>query len=234
MQDDQPLIDAPAIPASWKDDLSDSIASESYQRLKLFLKNERSTHTVFPPAEDTYAALKLTPLKKVRAVILGQDPYHDDGQAHGLSFSVRHEHRLPPSLRNIVKELHDDLDERIDVTHGDLSEWARQGVLLLNTVLTVRAHQPNSHRGAGWETFTDDVIRAVSSRSSPAVFVFWGAAAAKKESLIDSTRHAIIASPHPSPLSAHRGFFGSKPFSKINAHLRDWGADPIDWYRPWR
>ncbi len=232
--DRQSLTSVPDIPVSWANCLSEVTSSGGYQRLIEILQDERSRHTVFPPVEATYAALNLTPFEEVRAVILGQDPYHDDGQAHGLSFSVQRGHRLPPSLRNIVKELHEDLGESIDITHGDLTNWARQGVLLLNTVLTVRAHEANSHRNVGWESVTDGVIRAVSQRSAPVVFVLWGAAAAKKIPFIDTACHAIIASVHPSPLSARRGFFGSKPFSRINAHLHSSGSQPIDWYRPWR
>ena len=224
----------PSVPAQWEPHLQVTLETAEYSQLAEFVANERAASTVFPRSEDTFSALQLTSLEDVRVVILGQDPYHDDGQAHGLSFSVQHGQRLPPSLRNIVKELHADLDEEIPVTHGDLSEWAGQGVLLLNTVLTVRAHQANSHRGKGWESFTDSVISAVAARAQPAVFVLWGAAAGKKKSLIDASRHSIIQSVHPSPLSAPRGFFGSRPFSAVHDTLKEWGPQPIDWFRPWR
>jgi uracil-DNA glycosylase len=227
-------LTVPVIPDTWVDSLENALESESYRQLGEFLREQRAAESIFPPVESTFAALEMTPLDKVRVVVLGQDPYHDDGQAHGLSFSVPHGHRLPPSLRNIVKELREDIQEPVDATHGNLTAWAQQGVLLLNAVLTVRAHEANSHRGKGWEEFTDEVISAVSRRSEPAVFVLWGATAGKKQTLIDTKRHAIIATVHPSPLSARRGFFGSRPFSKINAQLREWGQDPIDWYLPWR
>jgi uracil-DNA glycosylase len=224
----------PLVPAAWEPHLRESLDQPGFSALNTFLKQERADNIVFPPAENTFAALEYTRLEDVRVVILGQDPYHDDGQAHGLSFSVPHGQRLPPSLRNIVKELHADLEEEVPVTHGDLSAWAQQGVLLLNTVLTVRAHEANSHRGKGWETVTDRVIAAVSDRKRPAVFVLWGAAAGKKKPLIDASRHHVIETVHPSPLSARRGFFGSRPFSTINEKLEAWDQEPIDWFRPWR
>lgn len=223
----------PAPPASWRPHLAEALAQDSFCRLRQFLQREREEQTVFPPLEATFAALEMTPLDRLRVVILGQDPYHDDGQAHGLSFSVPVGQRIPPSLRNIIKELQADLDESFTATHGDLRAWAEQGVLLLNTVLTVRAHQANSHRGKGWEPFTDQIIQVVNERPAPSVFVLWGAAAAKKRDLIDESRHAVIESAHPSPLSARRGFFGSRPFSAINAQLARWGSPTIDWSRPW-
>ena len=227
-------IALPPVPSAWEPHLRETLAGAEYRQLDVFLQEERRANTVFPAQENTFAALNYTSLDNVRVVILGQDPYHDDGQAQGLSFSVPHGQRLPPSLRNIVKELHADLQEDVSVTHGDLSGWAQQGVLLLNTVLTVRAHAANSHRGKGWEAFTDQVIAAVSGRMQPAVFVLWGAAAGKKTALIDASRHAILKSSHPSPLSARRGFFGSQPFSTINEKLEAWDLEPIDWFRPWR
>lgn len=216
------------LPHSWLPVLADVVAQPSFQRLQAFLAEERRAGTVFPPAPDVYTALQLTPYHAVEVVLLGQDPYHDDGQAHGLAFSVRPGVPLPPSLLNIFKELRDDLGCSVPAD-GSLEAWARQGVLLLNAVLTVRAHAPNSHRDKGWEEFTDAVIRAVSARPRPAVFVLWGTSAQKKRGLIDAQRHTIIESPHPSPLSARKGFFGSRPFSRINAALQELGRSPIDW-----
>jgi uracil-DNA glycosylase len=182
-----------------------------------------------------FNALKLTPFKAVNVLILGQDPYHDDGQAHGLAFSVQPGVPPPPSLLNIFKELHEDVGFRIP-NNGYLVPWAEQGVLLLNAVLTVRAHQPTSHQGKGWETFTDQAIRALSERSEPLVFVLWGNYARKKLSIIQESpqaaQHKVIAGPHPSPLSANRGFFGSRPFSKINDDLKAFGRPEIDWQLP--
>jgi len=196
-----------------------------------FLAAERQTHTVYPPESDVFNALRLTPYAHARVLILGQDPYHDEGQAHGLAFSVRPGVKPPPSLVNIFKELHDDLGYRVP-NNGDLTPWAAQGVLLLNSVLTVRAHSPASHRGKGWEIFTDTIIRAVAAREDPIVFVLWGAFARKKRALIDTGRHTIVESAHPSPLSAHAGFFGSRPFSAINNALYDAGKNPVDWLLP--
>lgn len=218
------------IPSDWRDALTSELRSESWQQLQAFLQNEYQTETVFPPKQDLFAALSLTSLADLKVVILGQDPYHDDGQAHGLSFSVQNGIKLPPSLRNIFKELHDDLGiEPSD--HGCLEAWAKQGVLLLNTVLSVRAHHANSHRNQGWELFTDGVIRVANQQPSVA-FVLWGKPAQKKVSLLDEARHLIIQDPHPSPLSAYRGFFGSRPFSKINEWLRKKGEHPIQWSLP--
>ena len=196
--------------------------------LQRFVKDERKKYTVFPPDKDVFAALHLTPYEKVSVLILGQDPYHEVGQAHGLCFSVRPDVAIPPSLQNIYKELHDDLGCKIP-NNGCLTPWAEQGVLLLNAVLTVRAHQANSHQGKGWENFTDAIIRAVNDKPDRVVFVLWGAYARKKAPLINTTRHVIIESAHPSPLSAGNGFFGSRPFSKINAALREAGKPEIDW-----
>jgi uracil-DNA glycosylase len=192
---------------------------------------ERRRVQVFPPEKEVFAALRLTPYEKVSVFILGQDPYHGPGQAHGLCFSVRRGVPAPPSLVNIFQELRDDLGCAIP-SHGNLEHWARQGVLLLNAVLTVRAGQANSHKDRGWETFTDAVIQAANDKPDRVVFVLWGAYARKKAGLIDTTRHVIVQSAHPSPLSAHNGFFGSRPFSKINAALRAAGKPEIDWQIP--
>jgi uracil-DNA glycosylase len=216
---------------SWRPILIAETEKPYWKELRAFVAEERRKFKVFPPAAEEFAALHLTPYEKVSVLILGQDPYHDDGQAHGLCFSVRRGVPPPPSLVNIFKELHDDLGCAIP-KHGNLEHWARQGVLLLNAVLTVRAHQPTSHKGRGWETFTDAVIKAVNAKPDRVVFVLWGAYARAKKSLIDRTRHVIIESAHPSPLSAGNGFFGSRPFSKINAALREAGKPEIDWQIP--
>lgn len=191
----------------------------------------RSGKDIFPKPEAVYSALALTPFASVKAVILGQDPYHGPGQAHGLSFSVPEGERIPPSLRNIYKELQSDLG-LTPPKHGHLESWAKQGVLLLNSVLTVESGAAGSHAGLGWEKFTDDVIRKLSETRSGLAFVLWGAHAQKKAALIDTTRHLVIVSAHPSPLSAHRGFFGSRPFSRINDYLQTQGIAPIDWRLP--
>ncbi len=196
--------------------------------LSAFLAEEEREHRVYPPAPEIFAAFHLTPLDHVRVVVLGQDPYHGPGQAHGLAFSVRAGVPTPPSLRNIYKELRADLGVPL-APHGDLTSWARQGVLLLNTVLTVREHAAHSHRGQGWETFTDAVVEVLNERREGLVFVLWGAHAAQKAARIDRERHHVIASPHPSPLSARRGFFGSRPFSAINAWSAARGEDAIEW-----
>ena len=202
---------------------------EPYWRdLQAFVAAERSAHAVYPPADQVFAALHLTPYADTKVMILGQDPYHGPKQAHGLCFSVQRGVRVPPSLINIHKELATDLEVPIP-THGNLEHWARQGVLLLNTTLTVRAGQAASHQGKGWETFTDRVIRTVSDKPDHVVFILWGASARKKRGLVDTTRHVIIESAHPSPLSASNGFFGSRPFSRANAALTAAGLDPIDW-----
>ena len=219
------------LPAPWHAPLAPFFAdSATVAGLEAFLTEEWRTQTVFPPRDEIFTALRLTPPEKVRVLIVGQDPYHDDGQAHGLCFSVRKGVSLPPSLRNIFKELEADLGVTAP-RHGDLTEWARQGVLLLNTVLTVRAHQAHSHAGRGWETFTDTIIRAVSAKPEPVVFVLWGGPAQKKLPLIDQTRHTVVQSAHPSPLSAYRGFLGSRPFSGINQALQANGFPAIDWCR---
>jgi uracil-DNA glycosylase len=196
-----------------------------------FVKSERERYTVYPPDPEVFAALHMTPHASVKAMILGQDPYHGPGQAHGLCFSVRRGVAPPPSLVNIHQELASDLGCPPPV-HGSLEHWAHQGVLLLNATLTVRARSAASHQKKGWETFTDQVIRSVNGKSDRVVFILWGSSARQKKALIDTSRHAIIESPHPSPLSAHRGFFGSRPFSRANAALEAEGRDPIDWCLP--
>ena len=221
------------IPDSWKTPLQPGLGLADVERLQAFLAAERAAHRIFPPEADVFRALALTPFESASVVILGQDPYHDDGQAHGLAFSVRPGIKPPPSLVNIFKELQTDLGLSRPAS-GCLEPWAGQGVLLLNTVLTVRAHEPASHQNQGWEPFTDAIIRAIKARGTPAIFVLWGAQAAKKLALIngdnvDLARHVIIRSAHPSPLSARHGFFGSKPFSRINAALANMGKAPIDW-----
>jgi uracil-DNA glycosylase len=216
-------------PASWRA-VAESELSKSYFRdLQRFVETERRKHSVFPAAENVYRACQLTPLQDVRVVILGQDPYHDDGQAHGLSFSVRPGVKLPPSLRNIFRELQADLGTA-PASHGCLEAWARQGVLLLNTVLTVRAHQAHSHRGRGWEEFTSRIIQAINQQPHVA-FVLWGKPAQEIAGTLYD-RHLVIESPHPSPLSAYRGFFGSRPFSRINSFLKQTGQSEIQWELP--
>lgn len=212
----------------WNPVLRSELDQPYWSGLQRFVADERSHHDVYPPESEVFAALHLTPLAQVKVLILGQDPYHGPGQAHGLCFSVRPGTPIPPSLRNIFTELHTDLGiEAPD--DGDLTPWARQGVLLLNATLTVRAHQAASHRGQGWEMFTDQVIRAVDRRPDAVVFILWGNSARAKSQLIDTTRHVVIESPHPSPLSAHRGFFGSRPFTRANAALTAAGRDPVRW-----
>ncbi len=190
-----------------------------------------SSETVFPPRKEIFRAFSLTPLKKVKVVIIGQDPYHGEGEANGLAFSVNKGIKLPPSLRNIYKELEDDLGIKAP-THGDLSAWAKQGVLLLNSILTVRENTPGSHRKIGWEEYTDSVIQEISNSKKHIVFILWGKYAQKKKELIDSDKHLIIESPHPSPFSARKGFFGSKPFSRTNKYLRENNISEIDWQIP--
>ena len=218
----------PPLPASWRQALSAEIEKPYYRELDAFVAAERAAHQVFPPREEVFAALEATAYEDVRVVLLGQDPYHDDGQAHGLCFSVRPGVRVPPSLRNMYKELHADLGLPIPA-NGDLRPWTKQGVLLLNTVLTVRAHEANSHKKHGWETFTDAVIRAVSDREQPVVFVLWGGPAKTKTALIDSGKHRVIEGTHPSPLSASKGFHGSRPYSAVNEALAGLGYPPVDW-----
>ncbi|MBP3913826.1 MAG: uracil-DNA glycosylase [Lachnospiraceae bacterium] len=217
-----------AINGAWEAALKNEFRKPYYAKLYKTVLEEYRTRTIYPPSGEIFTAFDLTPLEKVKAVILGQDPYHEAGQAMGLSFSVHKGVAVPPSLENIYKELHDDLGCPVP-THGDLSKWAREGVLLLNTVLTVRAHQANSHRMIGWEEFTDAVIRILALEDRPMVFILWGSAAQRKASFITNPKHMIITSPHPSPLSAYRGFFGSRPFSRCNAYLEQQGIEGIDW-----
>lgn len=214
------------LPNCWRAALADEFQKPYFQQLQTFVAEQRAAHEVFPPAAEVFTALRLTPLNNVKALILGQDPYHDHGQAHGLSFSVQRGIKIPPSLRNIFKERESDLGLPPD-SHGCLEQWAKQGVLMLNTVLTVRAHEANSHHKQGWEQFTTRIIEVVNARAAVA-FVLWGKPAQKKSPLIDE-RHLTIESPHPSPLSARRGFFGSQPFSKINAYLAANEQTEIDW-----
>jgi len=219
-------VETKTLPGSWRSCLHDEFEKPYFLALQQFLAQERQDQIVFPSEADVFNALRLAPLNQVRVVILGQDPYHDAGQAHGLSFSVKPGVRLPPSLRNIFKELQSDLDIPPTKT-GCLETWARQGVLLLNTVLTVRAHEAHSHRKKGWEQLTARVIQCVNELPHVA-FVLWGSPAQQNAGLINE-RHLIVQSPHPSPLSARRGFFGSRPFSRINEYLKKTGLSPIDW-----
>ncbi len=212
----------------WDEVLKEEVNKPYFKELMSWLDKEYEEQTIYPPREFLFEALKLTSYNDTKAVILGQDPYHGPGQAHGLSFSVLPGVKVPPSLRNMYKELASDLDCPIP-TAGTLTPWARQGVLMLNTVLTVRDGQPGSHQGKGWERFTDAVIEALNRRDRPVVFVLWGSHAQKKGQMIDTTRHEIIASAHPSPLAARRGFFGSRPFSRINLFLEQHGESPVDW-----
>ncbi len=216
------------LPLDWQTALAPELNKPYLHTLLDFVAQERLEQTIFPPENEVLRALEWTPLERVKVLILGQDPYHGVGQAHGLSFSVQSGVRLPPSLRNIYTELHNDLGHPV-AKSGNLEGWARQGVLLLNAVLTVRQAQPNAHKDKGWETFTDAVIKAVNTECENVVFVLWGAYAQKKAKLIDNTKHTLITSAHPSPLSAHNGFFGSKPFSRINQALLDSGQEPLEW-----
>ncbi|WP_302689172.1 uracil-DNA glycosylase [Eubacterium sp.] len=212
----------------WLEPLSSEFRKGYYSQLYNFVKDEYSKTVVYPPAEDIFNAFHFTPLKDVKVLLLGQDPYHNEHQAHGLSFSVQPGQDIPPSLVNIYKELHDDLGCYIP-NNGYLKKWADQGVLLLNTVLTVRAHQANSHQGHGWEQFTDAVIQAVNAQDRPIVYMLWGAPARRKKAMLTNPKHLILEAPHPSPLSAYRGFFGCKHFSKANEFLKASGVEPIDW-----
>jgi len=216
------------IQEEWKSALSDEFQKLYFEELKKTLRAEKKQHVIYPSGKEIFRAFELTPLSKVKVVILGQDPYHGPNQAHGLSFSVQKGVRVPPSLKNIFEELHAD----IGITapkHGDLSKWATEGVLLLNAMLTVRASQPGSHQQIGWQQFTDSVIQTVSNNLEHCVFILWGNYARSKTALIDSAKHLIIESAHPSPFAAHRGFFGSKPFSKTNTYLTENQKSPIDW-----
>lgn len=214
----------------WKDLLAQEVEQPYYKQLVTFLEQQYMEETVYPKKENIFSALQLTDYNQVKVVILGQDPYHGPNRAHGLSFSVEKGQKLPPSLKNMMKELQQDIGCEIP-EHGDLTSWAKQGVLLLNTVLTVQAGKANSHKGQGWERFTDTIIENLAKREQPIVFLLWGKPAQSKRNLIEriSNNHIIFQSPHPSPLSAHRGFFGSKPYSKANEALLSLGQQPIDW-----
>ena len=212
----------------WKDALASEFTKDYYKQLFMFVRDEYSKYTIYPKADDIFNAFHLTPLADVKVVIIGQDPYHNQGQAHGLCFSVERGVDIPPSLANIYKELHDDIGCPIP-HHGKLTKWAEQGVLMLNTVLTVRAHQAASHKGMGWEQFTDAAIQAIETQDRPIVYILWGRPAAQKKKMITNPKHLILVAPHPSPLSSYRGFFGSKPFSKTNEYLSSQGVSPIDW-----
>ncbi|MEE0954607.1 MAG: uracil-DNA glycosylase [Eubacterium sp.] len=217
-----------AIEGAWKEALDGEFHKPYYKKLFDTVGQEYRTHRIYPPAQDIFNAFHFTPLDRVKVVILGQDPYHEPGQAHGLSFSVKPGVPVPPSLVNIYQELHDDLGCRIP-NNGCLEKWAKQGVMLLNTVLTVRAHQANSHRNIGWEEFTDAAIKVLADQDRPMVFILWGSPARRKKAMIYNPKHLILESPHPSPLSAYRGFFGSRPFSRTNAYLEAHGLQAIDW-----
>lgn len=214
---------------SWYAVLQPQFEAPYFAQLKEFLVAERQQYTCYPPGGKIFNAFDTTPFDKVKVVILGQDPYHEPGQAMGLCFSVPQGVQVPPSLVNIIKEINDDLGTQIPTTCGDLSGWAQQGVLLLNATLTVRAHQAGSHQRHGWETFTDAAIQALSQQRSGLVFLLWGSYAIAKKSLIDSTKHCVLTAPHPSPLSAYRGFFGCRHFSQANNYLAAHGQQPIDW-----
>ena len=219
----------PKLEESWRTALQEEFEAPYFYDLKRFLENEkRIGEIIFPKGVNIFAAFDKTPLENVKVVILGQDPYHGSGQAHGLSFSVPEDQPLPPSLKNIFKELKSDLNIELP-SKGNLEKWAKQGVLLLNAILTVRANQPGSHQNKGWENFTDSVIRKISAERSGIIFLLWGKYAQAKEPLIDSTKHFILMSPHPSPLSAYSGFFGCRHFSKTNEILIREGKEPIDW-----
>ena len=212
---------------TWDKVLEPEFKQEYFKKLGIFVKQEYKNNSIFPPYNHIFDALKLTDYNEVKVVILGQDPYHGLGEAHGLSFSVRVGVRTPPSLRNIFKELEQDLG--VKRTNTDLTDWAKQGVLLLNSILTVRQDHPLSHKDKGWEIFTDNIIKYLNQRLKPVIFILWGSFAKSKKALITNPQHIIIESPHPSPLSANRGFFGSKPFSKANNYLKKLNKEPIKW-----
>lgn len=213
---------------SWDEILSPLFNSENYKSIRAFLKKAYNSDVVYPDMHDIFNCFKLTDYKDVKAVILGQDPYHEKGQAQGLSFSVPDNFKFPPSLKNIYKELQDDLGIPPHIS-GNLTKWAKRGVLLLNTVLTVYEGKPNSHKDCGWQEFTDGVISLINQKQTPVVFILWGANAKSKKALIDTKKHFIIESPHPSPFSCRSGFFGSKPFSKTNEYLKSVNIEPIEW-----
>lgn len=214
---------------TWEEIIAEESKKPYFVELERFLAKERKSHDVFPAEEDVFNAFKLTPFHNVKVVILGQDPYHGEGQAHGLAFSVKRGVKVPPSLVNICKELQSDLGVT-PPAHGNLEHWAREGVLLMNAVLTVRKDEAHSHQGKGWEIFTDRVIEVLSEKKEHLVFVLWGAPAQKKGAKIDRNKHLVFESPHPSPLSSYRGFFGSKPFSKTNAYLEKMGMEKVKWW----
>ncbi|HBT86293.1 MAG TPA: uracil-DNA glycosylase [Porphyromonadaceae bacterium] len=216
------------IEESWIEQLKEEFDKPYFQRLTDFVRNEYATKTVYPPAKLIFNAFDSCPFDDVKVIIVGQDPYHEPGQAHGLCFSVNDGIKIPPSLVNIYKEIRDDLGKEIPIS-GNLERWAKQGVLLLNATLTVRAHIAGSHQNKGWEEFTDTVIRCLSEEHEHLVFILWGAYAQRKGASIDTSRHLVLKSPHPSPLSAHRGFFGNKHFSTANKYLIAKGKKPIDW-----
>ena len=215
----------------WQRILTEQFQQSYFLQLKNFLEAEYEEKTIYPAKADIWRAFELTPYQDVKVVLLGQDPYHGPGQAHGLSFSVQKGTKIPPSLRNMFKELEDDLGVK-PATHGDLTTWAEQGVFLLNTVLTVRQGAAHSHRGKGWEQLTDSVVQALNEREEAIIFLLWGNASIAKKTLINTDKHTVLTAPHPSPLSAYRGFFGSKPFSKINTLLKESGEKPIKWELP--
>lgn len=217
-----------ALTGEWENALKEEFSKEYYKKLFLFVREQYSKVPVYPASDEIFTAFHLTPLEQVKVVILGQDPYHNDGQAHGLCFSVKPDVDIPPSLVNIYQELHEDCGCYLP-NNGYLEKWAKQGVLLLNTVLTVRAHQANSHRGIGWEEFTDAAIRILDEQDRPMVFLLWGRPAQMKKSMLHNPKHLILEAPHPSPLSAYRGFFGCRHFSQTNAYLEAHGLAPIDW-----
>lgn len=221
----------PILNNDWEDLLAQEFEQSYYKELRQFLKEEYGSRTIYPDMYDIFNALRLTPYADTKVVILGQDPYHGPGQAHGLSFSVKPGVPAPPSLQNMFKELRDDLGCKIP-NNGYLVRWAEQGVLLLNTVMTVREATPNSHKGKGWERFTDCVISQLNQREQPVLFILWGSHAQRKMQLITNKHHKVLRSVHPSPLSAHRGFFGSKPYSQANDFLRSIGTEAIDWQIP--
>lgn len=221
---------AASLEPGWLAELQNEFEKDYMRQLKSFLLAEKKAgKTIFPSNGEIFSALDSTPFEKVKVVILGQDPYHGAGQAHGLSFSVKKGIAVPPSLKNIYKELESDIPNFVSPTHGHLQQWAEQGVLLLNATLTVRASEPGSHQKHGWETFTDNIIKTLSDKKEHLVFLLWGNYAKQKTALIDQTKHLIITSAHPSPFSAYNGFFGTKPFSKTNIWLTEYGLEPVDW-----
>lgn len=212
----------------WYNALALEFNQPYFKKLMQFLDQEYNQGEIYPPKDEIFNGFHYTPLNKVKVLVIGQDPYHDVNQAHGLAFSVGKGVKIPPSLKNIYKELEDDLGYK-SPNHGDLKKWADEGVLLLNTILTVRAHEANSHKGKGWEEFTDAVIKEINKQNRPLVIILWGKPAQRKEVLLNNPKHLILKAPHPSPLSAYRGFFGSKLFSQVNLYLSQHGIEPIDW-----